>query len=186
LALALAACGGSFVSPSPTPTPQPLTLPQLKYSVMDEIGRPLFCDPDFYPIARADERELAQQRVPEIQKDAATFAAIVAHLQLPPATYTPDQQLAIYREWKTLNAIQLQPINDVWAFAYVAQKTDGSVERVDVSLDDGLRDGGAEEHLAASDGLDRVSKLLVAGHWDFLLLPMVSHASSPNGVVAGT
>ena len=131
MALALAACGGSFVSPSPTPTPQPLTLPQLKYSVMDEIGRPLFCDPDFYPIARADERELAQQRVPEIQKDAATFAAIVAHLKLQVAQYTPDQQLAIYREWKTLNAVQLQPINDVWAFAYVAQKTDGSAERVD-------------------------------------------------------
>jgi len=130
LALVFVACGDSPLS-SPTPPPQPLTLPQLKYSVMDQIGRPLFCDPDFYPIARADERELAQQRVPEIQKDAATFAAIVAHLQLPPATYTPDQQLAIYREWKTLNAIQLQPINDVGAFAYVAQRTDGSAERVD-------------------------------------------------------
>jgi hypothetical protein len=130
LALALAACGGSPLA-SPTPTPQPLTVPQLKYRVMDEIGRPLFCDPDFYPIARADERDLAQQRVPEIRKDADTFAAIVAHLQLPPATYTADQQLAIYREWKTLNAIQLQPINDVWAFAYVAQKTGGGAERVD-------------------------------------------------------
>jgi hypothetical protein len=131
LTLALAACGGSPLA-SPTPTPQPLTLPQLKYHVMDEIGRPLFCDPDFYPVARADERELAQQRFPEIQKDTETFSAIVTYLRLAPtATYAPDQQLAIYREWKTLNAIQLQPINDVWAFAYVAQKTGGGAERVE-------------------------------------------------------
>jgi hypothetical protein len=94
LALALTACG---VSDSvPTATPQPLAVPQLKYRVMDELGRPLFCDPDFYPVARADERELAQQRLPEIQKDADTFAAIVAHLLLPSAApYTADQQLAI-------------------------------------------------------------------------------------------
>ncbi len=130
LALAVAACG--VVAEPPTATAQPLTVPQLKYRVIDELGRPLFCDPDFYPVARADEGELAKQRLPEIQKDADAFRAIVGHLKLPSSgPYTADQQLAIYRESKTLNAIVLQPINDVWAFAYVGATTGGGAERVD-------------------------------------------------------
>jgi hypothetical protein len=132
-ALALAACGGSLVSPTPSPTapPQPLTLAQMKYRVMDDLGRPWFCDPDFFPVGRGDEGQRAQEKLPEIQKDADTFAAIVAHLKLQAAQYTPDQQLAIYREWKTLNALQLQPINNVWAFAYLAMRDVGGGERVD-------------------------------------------------------
>lgn len=130
LALGLAACGGNPFA-APTPTPQPLTVTQLKYRVMDELGRPWFCDPDLYPVARADERELARQRFPELQKDAETFAAIVLRLRLTSPAYTADEQLAIYREWKTLNALQLQPVNDVWAFNYVAMKTTSEGERVD-------------------------------------------------------
>ena len=130
LALALAACGGNPFA-APTPTPQPLTVPQLKYRVMDELGRPWFCDPDFYPVARADERDLARQRLPELQKDAETFAAIVSRLKLTNPAYTADEQLAIYRDWKTLNALQLQPVNDMWAFNYVAMKTASDGERVD-------------------------------------------------------
>jgi len=125
----LAACSGSLATP--TPTPQPLSAPQLKYRVIDELGRPWFCDPDFHPIARADERDLARQRFAEIQKDAEAFTAIATRLKLAGPTYTTDDQLAIYREWKTLNALPLQPANDVWAFAYLAQKTSGNGERVD-------------------------------------------------------
>ena len=132
LALTLAACGGGLASPTPTPSGSPLTVPQLKYRVMDQLGRPWFCDPDFYPVARADEGQQAQQKLPEIQKDAQTFAAIVEHLKLPPApSYTADQQLAIYREWKTLNALKLEPVNNVWAFAYLAMRSTGGGERVD-------------------------------------------------------
>ena len=130
LALALAACGGSPFA-APTPTPQPLTVAQLKYRVIDELGRPWFCDPDFYPVARADERDLARQRFPDLQKEAETFAAIVTRLKLANPAYTSDEQLAIYREWKTLNALALQPINDVWAFNYVAMKGGNNGERVD-------------------------------------------------------
>ena len=129
-ALLLAACGGDPFG-SPTPAPQPLTIPQLKYRVIDDFGKPWFCDPDFYPIARADEADLARQRFPELQKDAETFSAIVARLKLANPAYTADEQLAIYREWKTLNALQLRPVNDVWAFAYLAQKTSDAGERVD-------------------------------------------------------
>ena len=127
-AVVFAACGGGLATP--TPTPAPLGEPELKYRVIDELGRPWFCDPDFYPIARADERELAVQRFPEVQRDAATFAAIRSRVKIAGPVFTVDEQLAIYREWKTLNALPLQRAADAWAFAYLAQKgTTG--ERVD-------------------------------------------------------
>ena len=135
LALAIAGCGGGLASPTPSPTgsPQRLTVPQLKYRVIDAVGRPWFCDPDFYPVGRGDEGQRAQEKLPEIQKDAETFAAIVVYLKLASAPpYTADQQLAIYREWKTLNVLQLQPTApDVWGFAYLAMRNVGGGERVE-------------------------------------------------------
>jgi len=130
LAVALAACGGGPLA-SPTPSPQSLTVPQLKYRVIDEAGRPWFCDRDFYPIARQDEREIAQQRFPEIQRDTETFSVIVTRLKLA-APFNADQQLAIYREWKTLEALSLQSVSPgVWGFMYLAQRASNAGERVD-------------------------------------------------------
>jgi hypothetical protein len=129
LALAFAACGGNpFVSP--TPSPQPLTVPQLKYRVIDEIGAPLFCDRDFYPIARQDEREIAQQLFPELQRDIETFPVIVARLKLA-SPYSPDQQLAIYREWKILEALPLGSVGPgIWGFDYDAHRAASVGEHV--------------------------------------------------------
>ena len=48
LAFAAVACG--------TATPAvgtPLTVSQLKFAVIDGVGPPAYCDPDFYPVARA-------------------------------------------------------------------------------------------------------------------------------------
>lgn len=129
LALLLAACGGNPFA-SPTPSPQPLTVPELKYRVIDEVGMPSFCDRDFYPIARQDEREIAQQRFPELQRDTLTFPVIVARLKLAPP-YAPDQQLAIYREWKTLEALPLGPVGPgIWGFDYDAQRAASVGEHV--------------------------------------------------------
>jgi hypothetical protein len=132
-AVLLAACGGSLAPPNPSPSPQPLTVPQLKYRVIDQLGRPWFCDPDFFPVGRGDEGQRAQEKLPEIQRDADTFSAIVAHLTFPSSPpYTADQQLAIYREWKTLNVLQLQATTtNVWGFAYLAMKNVGGGERVE-------------------------------------------------------
>lgn len=123
LVVLVTACGGGAVSATPTPVPSPLPTAELKYRVMDAAGRIWFCDPDFYPVARADERELAKQKLPEIQKDGVTYAAITARVG--------TDELAVYRDWKALNVLQLQPVNDVFGFAYLAQKTDKTGERVD-------------------------------------------------------
>jgi Hint domain len=126
----LATCAGGLATS--TPTPEPLAVPELKYRVIDELGRPWFCDPDLYPVAREDERVLAQQRFPEIQQDPLLFRTILARLNLPATgSYTVDQQLAVYREWKTLRAFELQAVGDVWGFAYLAQKSGDTGERVD-------------------------------------------------------
>src|SRR5438105_11579854 len=96
--LALAACGGGLVASSPTPAPSPLTTAELKYRVMDAGGRIEFCDPDLYPIARVGgEEENAKAKLPEIQKDADTYAAISKRVG--------SDALAVYRDWKALNAL---------------------------------------------------------------------------------
>jgi len=118
----LASCGG-IVTASPTPPSAPLPAAELKYRVMDAAGRIWFCDPDFYPIGRADERDLARQKIASIQGDAETYAAITARVGA--------DELAVYREWKALGALQLQPVNDVFGFAYLARKTETAGERVD-------------------------------------------------------
>ena len=162
LALALAACGGSLASPTPSPSPQTFTVPQLKYRVMDQLGRPWFCDPDFFPVARVDERQRAQEKLPEIQKDADTFKAMVAYLKLPSAPpYTADEQLAIYREWKTLNVLQLQPTTtNVWAFAYLAMKNVGGGERVEGRV---LADGSVTVLVRQQSGPPACPICLAAG-----------------------
>src|SRR5438105_9660072 len=109
-------------TPSPTPSPAPggLTQAQLKYRLVDQFGRLLFCDPDYYPVARADEGALAHERLPEIQKDAPTFSAILAHLGIAgAASYTSEQELAIYRDWKMLNAIRLEQVGTAFHFLAV-------------------------------------------------------------------
>ncbi|HEY6959070.1 MAG TPA: Hint domain-containing protein [Candidatus Limnocylindria bacterium] len=96
-ALVLASCGAALPAVSPTPPGAPLSIAELKYRVMDAGGRIEFCDPDFYPIARTDERELAQQHIGEIQADADTYAAI--------ASRVGTDALAVYRDWKALRAL---------------------------------------------------------------------------------
>ena len=123
--------------PSPTPSPAPggLTQAQLKYRLVDEFGRLLFCDPDYYPVARADEGALAHERFPEIQKDGPTFSALLAHLGIAGASsYTSDQELAIYRDWKMLNAIKLEQVSGGFHFlAIFGTPQQGS--RVDGTID---------------------------------------------------
>src|SRR6267378_1594834 len=125
-------------SPSPTPSPAPggLTYAQLKYRIVDQFGRLLFCDPDYYPVARADEQTLAHDRLPEIQRDAPTFSAILAHLGITPAaSYTSDQELASYRDWKMLNAIKLEQVGGGFHFLAVfgtpqqASRVDGTIDQ---------------------------------------------------------
>lgn len=114
-------------SPSTAPpTVAPLRLAGLRYALVDALGRPIFCDPDFYPVARADEAELAELRYPAIRADAVTYQAITAHLGIGAvAKPTAVQILAIYREWKMLRSLVLEPADTGYRFDYVAAAAPG-------------------------------------------------------------
>jgi hypothetical protein len=116
---------GATSEPNAEPTPvasvPPLDRPDLRYRLVDQLGRPLFCDPDFYPIARFDEGLLARLHLAAIRADPPTYAAIVAHVGIDPsASPTESQGLAIYREWKMLRALRLTAEGGRFGFEYIA------------------------------------------------------------------
>ena len=125
---------GSTPLPFPTvapPTPIP-TLPsgaspaELKYRLLEQFPDLFFCDPDYYPVARDDELDLALQRFPELQGDQAEFQAILNHNGLAGlTTFTDEQKLLIYREHKTLAAIPFELVKDGYRFQMQLAENEG-------------------------------------------------------------
>jgi hypothetical protein len=118
-------------SPSPISTPGPArTLAELKLALIEGFGPLWYCDPDFYPIQRQDEMASARERWAEVVADTEAFGAITATFDLDPAgDLTDEQQLDVYRAWKVLNAIALDPIgNDTYRFDYLAEPAGGAAE----------------------------------------------------------
>ena len=126
--LATTACGS--VNPSPV-SGSPLNVTQLKFAVMDVVGRPVYCDPDFYPIAReGGEQARAISTYPQMKADAETYAAIVAHEHLPSADLTDAQKLVVYRAWKLLRALNLTQGGSGYSFQYRIQPSAGKYQMV--------------------------------------------------------
>jgi len=126
--LATTACGS--VNPSPV-SGSPLNVTQLKFAVMDAVGRPVYCDPDFYPIAReGGEQASAISTYPQMKADAETYAAIVAHEHLPYADLTDAQKLVVYRAWKLLRALNLTQGGSGYSFQYRIQPSAGKYQMV--------------------------------------------------------
>ena len=112
---------GPIAVPSAVASVAPVAKADLRYRLVAKLGRPLFCDPDFHPVARDDEVALATQHLSAIQADAPTYAAIVGHLGIDRSTApTTDQVLAIYRDWKMLRALALTEVDGNFGFDYVA------------------------------------------------------------------
>jgi hypothetical protein len=113
------ACGS--VGPG-TVAGTPLTVPELKFAVMDAAGKPVYCDPDFYPIVReGGEQENAISLYPQIKADTQTYQAILAHEHIPSGDLSDDQKLAVYRAWKLLRALQLDKSGTTYSFDYRVQ-----------------------------------------------------------------
>ncbi len=134
LTLLLSACAAPAVLSSPTPAPSPLPVVELRYRIFDQVGRPWYCDSDFFPIARADEKDLARQRLPEMQRDADTYAAILRHNSLSAGTtLTDDQLLAVYHDWKDLQRLPLDPAAPVLEVGSTVAPPGHAVVRVRLS-----------------------------------------------------
>jgi hypothetical protein len=108
------ACGSA--APAPV-VGSPLTITQLKFAVMDSVGVPVYCDPDFYPIAReGGEQASAITKYPAIQADSELYSAIIAHEHLSATNVNDQEKLVIYRVYKHLNALTLTKSGDSYAF----------------------------------------------------------------------
>ena len=136
IVMLVAACspGGS---PGPTILPGPsgggtLSGAELRLHLIDQLGPRWYCDPDSYPIAVQDEMTRMRERWPDVLADAEALAAILQHEGLAAiavANLTDDQRLAVYRVWKVLNSIQLDPLgNGSYRFDYLAQPVAGAAE----------------------------------------------------------
>lgn len=114
VAVVAIACGSA--APAPV-VGSPLTITQLKFAVMDSVGVPIYCDPDFYPIAReGGEQANAIAKYPAIQADPELYPAIIAHEHLSVTNVSDQEKLVIYRVYKHLNALTLTKSGDVYAF----------------------------------------------------------------------
>ncbi len=128
--LAAAACGS--VNPTPV-VGTPLSATQLKFAVMDAVGKPVYCDPDFYPIAReGGEQANAISTYPQIKADSEAYAAIAAHEHLPSGDLTDAQKLVAYKAWKLLRALTLTDTysGQVYVFQIRIQPTGGTDQMV--------------------------------------------------------
>jgi hypothetical protein len=120
--LALVACGSP--APAPVPVGSPLSQAQLKFAVLDAAGKPAYCDPDFYPLARpGGEEASAVANYPAIKGDPGVYAAIIAHEHLPSGDLNDAQKLVVYRAWKFLRAITLTREGDQYKFSYKTNQT---------------------------------------------------------------
>jgi Hint domain len=133
LAVFAAGCSAAPAATSPGPSPSagaPLNTAELRFRLIEAFGPLWYCDPDFWPIAVQDEAARSLERFGEVQGDTDAFVAILAHLAIPAsAEFTADQKLAIYRAWKQLNAISLEPAgNGSYRFDYLNMPEQGATE----------------------------------------------------------
>jgi hypothetical protein len=119
LALVFAiACG----SVGPSPVGKSLTIAELKFKVMDAVGTPVYCDLDYYPVARQGaEQANAIAAYPAIRAQADVYAAIIAHQHLPSGDLTDAQKLIVYRAYKLLRALTLTQNGNENTFEFRAQ-----------------------------------------------------------------
>ena len=104
----------------------PLNQYQLEFRIFDRFGPPAFCDPDFYPIARAGgEQASAQSNYAQIRDNGELYSAIVEHehLPAPPAELDDAQKLTLYRAFKKLRALAVKPANGGYSFDYTTADT---------------------------------------------------------------
>jgi hypothetical protein len=180
--LLLAACGTLSSCRPGAGLPQgipssitPLSQAELKYRLIDHLGTPLFCDPDLYPVARFDQRGQALQHFPEIQRDQATYAAILQRHRLTGHSLTEQDKITVYQDWKLLNAIPLA--------------ADGVAYRFQGVFANGAASGNAVQALAVSGTIDPAGRIQVATSTPSskpacpICLPAGALIDTPNGRV---
>ena len=128
---------GASPLPSPAASSEPPSETDLKYRLLAQYPDFFYCDPDYYPIARAiDPVQLAQQRLPQIEADTEVFEGILRHYGLTGMTsVSGDQVVLIYSDYKKLAAIQMQPGDGGYAFQIVTSSSKAQGTRIEGRID---------------------------------------------------
>lgn len=157
---------------TPIPTlPSGVSPTELKYKVLDEFPKLFFCDPDYYPVARADEVDLARQKFPELQANQEEFQAISKHNSLSGVTtFSDDQKLLIYREHKKLAAIHFELSGNGYQFQL--QTAENDMEGFSIQ---GFIDGGGTITVQKRDATFVTCPICLAAH---------TQIDTPTGPVA--
>ena len=123
LAAALLTGCGSVVAPSSSPTASPsietsaaqsLTIPDLKFKVVDVEGPARVCGP---PLERADgDQAEADAGFAQIQADTTTYAAILRHEHLSPDPASVAFRLAVFHAYHALQVITLVTAGNSYRF----------------------------------------------------------------------
>ena len=114
----------------------PLSIPELKFRVMDAVGTPVYCDPDYYPVARQDGEEAnALTNYSRIRAQADIYSAILAHEHLPSGDLTPAQKLTVYKAYKLLRVVALNQNGNDFAFEYRARSASIQLVKGTVRID---------------------------------------------------
>jgi hypothetical protein len=125
--------------PSITPVPAipgSLSPTKLKYLILVEFPDLFFCDPDYYPVARMDELEIAKQFFPILQSNTEEFDAILANNHLEGlSSFSDEQILNIYQEYKKLAAIQFTLTKEGYQFQLQIAQNEGSGELISGLID---------------------------------------------------
>jgi Hint domain len=151
----------TFEPPTPIPTLESGDSPtDLKYAVLEQYPEIFYCDPDFYPVARLDELELALDRFPDLEANQEEFQSILSHNGLAGLTeFTDEQKLLIYQEHKKLAAIRFEMAEESYQFQIQVTEEVGGVMVVN-----GLIDGnGAITLLSSQPGIASCPICLAAG-----------------------
>jgi hypothetical protein len=105
IAIYAIACGSTL--PAPGAGGSPLPLPELKYRVIEQVGSPYVCGP---PVVAQDyEVQQAMADFPAIKADAETYRVILGHAHPAGDESSPAYQVAVWREWRKLQALVLSP-----------------------------------------------------------------------------
>ena len=116
LLLTLTACGSVNYGGGT----QALTTPDLKYRLIDTIGRPLFCGP---PVVRMPlDGEAAQEVAALRSQDPASFDAIIRHEKLDATHLSANDDRRILEQAQLLQALRLQADGQLFRFDYTAAR----------------------------------------------------------------
>lgn len=108
---------------------------ELKYKLIQQFGDPFFCDKDLWPVQRP-EQPRADEWFSGADLAGQEFKAILNHLNLqkPADHLSSDEILAVYREYKKLQAITIDGAGSPFKFAMRTGKVGDQGESISGSV----------------------------------------------------